>query len=90
MSELKQTKFKIHRTILKLFLFILAVSLMQLGIFLMNYEDAKIIHNLMKAYSVTNDYFSGHYLMYTSFLSTVLWNNTLNYYGKEGSRTTYE
>ena len=73
-----------------MFLIVVSISSLQLAINLMSYYDGKLVSNLMKLYAVAGDLYNIVYLLHVSLQSTVLWNNTLNYYGKEGSRAMFE
>ena len=54
------------------------------------YPDARRLKNLINLYTIGTDAWNTYYLMHHTFLATILWNNTVDYYGHGDSRKAYE
>lgn len=82
--------FGIWQIILVLLVLSLIMSTIQYLFYATIYPSAKRLKNLIDLYTIGTDAWNTYYLMHHTFLATILWNNTVNYYGFGDSRKAYE
>lgn len=82
--------FGFFKIILTLLALVFGTAIIQYFFYTAIYPDSKKLANLIKLYTIGCDGWNTYYLMHHTFLATILWNNTVDYYGFGDSRKAYE
>ena len=81
--------FNIPMMLCLMFALIAVICLIQICFYLMMYPDAQKLKNIIDIYCVGIDSWNILYWMHHAWFSTIMWNNTHNYFGTGDSRTAY-
>jgi hypothetical protein len=82
--------FGICKLIFVLLSLVFGTAIIQYFFYTAIYPDARKLANLIKLYTIGCDGWNTFYLMHHTFLATILWNNTVDYYGFGNSQKAYE